>query len=372
MGRSSFPSFPSQGLASEFAAVRASALDVLDHAGRRLAAATSADVWCGVLLDPSTMLDTGGQHEHGFPAEVMGRLFELEHLDQVGENHIRALAARKETVNILSKADAEIDRNAYYQDVLRPLGLVDEMRVLLRDGDRVWGLVVLCHDAHTRAFSPRDVEFAGRLTGPATDALRRVLLVNGLDVDLPDAPGVISFDAEASIASMSGTAERWLAEIPETGAKSADGCPYGVRALVTRVLGLGPGASVRSLTPSRSGPWLAMQSWHMAGADGPGAVVSIGPAGSADLMALILDVYGLTAREREITQQVLLGRSTAEIARRLGVRPYTVQDHLKAVFIKAGVRSRRELTAALFFQQYLPQIQAPAVSTDGRLARGPR
>lgn len=369
MGRSHFPSL---ALASEFAAVRASALDVLDHAGRRLAAATSADMWCGVLLDPSTMLDTGGLHEHGFPAEAMGRLFELEHLDQVGENHIRALAARKETVNVLSGSVADIERSLYYQDILRPLGLVDEMRVLLRDGDRVWGLVVLCHDAHTRAFSPRDIEFAGLLAGPATDALRRVLLLSGIDIDLPDAPGVVSFDAEANVASMSGTADRWLGEIPETGAKSADGCPYSVRALVRRVLGLGPGATARSLTPSRSGPWLAMQAWRMDGAEGPGAMVSIGPAGPADLVALILDVYGLTAREREITQHVLLGRSTAQIARQLGVRPYTVQDHLKAVFAKAGVRSRRELTAALFFQQYLPQIAAPAVSTDGRLTRSPQ
>lgn len=368
MGRSDFPSL---ALASEFAAVRASALDVLDHAGRRLAAATSADVWCGVLLDPSTMLDTGGHHEHGFPAEIMGRLFELEHLEPVGRTHIRALAARKETVNVLSTSGVELDRSPYYQDVLHPLGLVDEMRVLLRDGERVWGLVVLCHDVHTRAFSPRDVEFAGRLAGPATDALRRVLLVNGIDVDLPDASGIVSFDAEATVTSMSGTAGRWLAEVPETGAKSSDGCPYSVRALVTRVLGLGPGATARSLTPSRSGRWLVMQAWRMEAADGPEAVVSIGPAGPADLVALILDVYGLTAREREIAQQVLLGRSTADIARRLGVKPYTVQDHLKAVFAKAGVHSRRELTAALFFQQYLPQIDAPAVSTDGRLARSP-
>ena len=119
-----------------------------------------------------------------------------------------------------------------------------------------------------------------------------------IDVDLPDASGIVSFDAEATVTSMSGTADRWLAEVPETGAKSSDGCPYSVRALVTRVLGLGPGATARSLTPSRSGRWLVMQAWRMEAADGPEAVVSIGPAGPADLVALILDVYGLTARER--------------------------------------------------------------------------
>ena len=45
--------------------------------------------------------------------------------------------------------------------------------------------------------------------------------------------------------------------------------------------------------------------------------------------------------------EVMAGRSSKEIAARLYISTHTVQDHLKAVFAKVGVSSRRELVACL-------------------------
>jgi DNA-binding CsgD family transcriptional regulator len=108
---------------------------------------------------------------------------------------------------------------------------------------------------------------------------------------------------------------------------------------------------------TRSGHWLVL---HASRLGAPGApnqtAVILEPAHPTEVAPLILEAYDLTEREAQVAQLVLQGVSTDEIAAALFISPLTVQQHLKAVFDKTGVRSRRDLVAQIFTQQYLPRI----------------
>lgn len=89
-----------------------------------------------------------------------------------------------------------------------------------------------------------------------------------------------------------------------------------------------------------------LQSWSacIAAAFDRNAALSVRDLRDHDRSAL---PGALSPREREICDLLLLGCSTAAIASRLDIRPYTVKDHRKQIFRKLRVGSLAELFAQL-------------------------
>jgi DNA-binding CsgD family transcriptional regulator len=70
-------------------------------------------------------------------------------------------------------------------------------------------------------------------------------------------------------------------------------------------------------------------------------------ASREDVVSSALASYPLTPRETEVASLVLRGYSNRRIADQLVLTEYTIEDHLKRIFAKVGVRSRSALSSKI-------------------------
>jgi DNA-binding CsgD family transcriptional regulator len=70
--------------------------------------------------------------------------------------------------------------------------------------------------------------------------------------------------------------------------------------------------------------------------------------GANDRAASRLEEMGLTRREIEIAQLVAMGMSNAGIAEQLCISIRTVQNHLRAIYDKAGIHNRASLVSCVY------------------------
>jgi DNA-binding CsgD family transcriptional regulator len=118
-----------------------------------------------------------------------------------------------------------------------------------------------------------------------------------------------------------------------------------------------PGEVAVSRVLSQAGTWVVLHGASLVSGKARRVAVIVEPAHPARIASLLMAAYQLTEREQDVTRLVLQGNSTTEIAGRLVVSAHTVQQHLKSIFDKTGVRSRRDLVAKVFFAHYEPRLR---------------
>ena len=307
-------------------------------------------------VDPATLLFTSAVLE-GIPPSTTPHFLENEFL-QDDVNKFPQLSRSPTHINTLVQATGgAIEKSPRYTDLLVPLRLGDELRAAIMSGGTCWGFMCLHREASGRPFSQAECNFLASVLPHLAEGLRRALLLEQLSAaGAVDGPGLLILAEDGSLVSRTLAAERWLADVAEVDWPGALELPVAVSTLAAS-LRLAERAGARTdhslLTRLRtsSGRWLTLHASRLAGAAGQIAII-IEPASRQQLAPLIAQAYALSPREAEITQLVLQGLTTGEMAERLCISPLTVQDHVKAIFDKVGVRSRRELVAHIFGEHY--------------------
>jgi DNA-binding CsgD family transcriptional regulator len=332
-------------------------------AARILARAVPFDGVCVLTIDPATLLPTGEVVENGLPPAATLRMAEIEIRGQ-DVNAFRVLARAPRHAATLSQAtNGDLDRSLRHREVRRPHGLGDELRAALVDDATTWGALTLMRGADQPDFAPGDADIVASLTEHLAEGLRRGLLTSALQArpaDGEDSVGFLVLAPDNSILQANAAARSWLAELRGP-TPSSDVPPASVGAVASRARDIArapdTGAIARVRVRTASGRWLLVRGSTVG--ENEEAVVTVEPAHAHQLAPLIADAYELTTRERAVTQLVAQGLATSAIAERLSLSPWTVQDHLKAIFEKVGVGSRGELIAQVFFEQDVPRL------TDG-------
>ena len=320
---------------------------------------------CLVTVDPSTKLLTGAR-KYG---DLLGRNSRdhefglLEYGEDEPSTFLRMAEGGVDATSVSLPSASGDDVSPRLERFIHPhFGYTDELRAVFRDGGRVWGGMALFRESGEGSFDEAEVAFMASLSEVFAIGLRAGMLASLASPAAPatdTGPAVLIVGGDNSIRQTSLGAEARLADLL---AGQNSGAPEAVIAsLVGAARRFARGESTvppRSRVRGASGMWLVLHASPLSalGEHDGDVVITIEEARPPEIVPLVVAAFDLTPRERDVTQLVLQGVDTKAIAQAMHISTYTVQDHLKAVFDKADVRSRRELISLIYFDQYVPRM----------------
>lgn len=246
-----------------------------------------------------------------------------------------------------------------YAELLEPYGLRDELRMVLHGSDGlIWGVATMSR-ADGRGFTPQDVEVLTPALTAIGDGLRSTLFRDSVmaRVNAGEGPAIAFLGADNEFESATPAA---LAHLERLGWGPA-GLPVALApaAAVAARLRASDQENIALRARTVDGEWLVLRAGRYDAEHPPGRVVmTIERAQPPEIVSLMAAAFGLTRRECQVLMLSLRGATREEMARALVVSPYTVQDHLKNIFAKTGVRSRRSLLGLIVNTECLPRIAA--------------
>ncbi|WP_096186433.1 helix-turn-helix transcriptional regulator [Evansella halocellulosilytica] len=306
---------------------------------------------CFTTVDPHTLLSTGAVTD-GRIEKIHSRLFESEYLTD-DYNSFIVLAKSTKPIALLSQStEGELRRSRRYRDILLPTGFGDELRAALMYRGMCWGFLTLFRSTDQGLFSNDELKQLSYLIPSIaqslqTFSLRPPKLIQKQSFE----SGILILNDSFNILSSNAAAESLLEWLRDREKVESHILPRPIRAICSQAKA---NAIIRNRDAEKAklcirmsdSTFLSIHASKLNGTTSQFAVMTE-QAKPQEVVALLYETYDLSSREKQLVNQLLYGHSTKHIAETLSISVYTVQDHLKSIFMKTGVRSRRELISLL-------------------------
>ncbi len=309
-----------------------------------------AYVW--LLTDPVTTVGTAPLAEVPCVTELP-TLVRAKYATAV--NRWTALRLQACPAGLLTGAvDGDLARSRVWREVMSRYGVCDVASVVFADQFGCWGFLDLWRDGTCGPFHSSDADFLASVAAPLANALRRCqarTFVEPATAHRRDAgPVVLTLDDGLRILSRTAASQAWL-EVLLPPEPSEHAIPASVYNVAAQLLAGEDGIDAHQAYARAhlaDGFWLTLRAARLSSEPrspapahgGATIVVTIEEAPAADRLDLFSRAFGLTAREHELLGLLATGSGTRALARQMSLSEHTVQDHLKSIFAKTGVRDR--------------------------------
>lgn len=340
--------------------------DLLEEVSEVISTVVPNDAMFILATDPETMLGLGAGFVRNMPEYICEPFWAFEFEVPDFAKFTDLLSEDRAVADLHTVTGGRPERSARWREFSRHRQLRAEVRAVLKAGDRGWGILQLNRDeTDGGGFTQAEQDFLHQIGPTIARALRQSALRRACEEQGHTNPGMAVLDADHRLRSATPEAIEWLGRLQSY--RRREQCELGVQ-VPWEVLHASQVARFRALhgdaTPTRTrvrthcGRWVLIHASCLSstsGAPGDTAII-IEPATASEMAPLIVEAYGITPRELEVTNALARGLSISAIAGQLHLSRYTVQDHLKRIYEKVGVASRAELVAKMFADHYHERI----------------
>lgn len=307
------------------------------------------DYFAFVLTDPETEVGVAPVAEipriATLPELIRGKyLADVNRWTRLGQRFVSLNAA----------TSGELERSRLWREVMCHDNVVDVASGVLRDRYGCWGFVDLWRTWPSGPFAPRELarlsEVLPRMTLAVRTALGATFQLPGGAPALGAGPPVLLLSSTLDVLAETASVIDHLRELlpPHEGRSPVPASAYNVAAqLLAQEAGV-DSSPAWARVHTGSGRWLLVRAARLGTptADAPIAI-TFEEAGVGHRVDLLARTAGLSTRETELLTRLITGVGTRELAAQMCVSEHTINDHLKAIFDKTGIRTRRTLLACV-------------------------